>query len=1314
VANFKEVDPELGPLNLSRGGGYPVRYALRLAAGFGSQISMGLLRWVEPPDGRRRSPEELGFSHRIADAAAFTSWLGRLSGYPAPELEVDRRTLRVKDQGPAARPARPAAETAAAPVRVAVVPSPVPMTPPAAPKPAPEPPAVAPAARAAAPIAPAPADEATGDPVKERILALVSEKTGYPSDMLALDLDLEADLGIDTVKQAELFASVREEWGIPRDENRKLRDYPTLNHVIAFVHQMRPELTHPIPPHVGGGDHDPVRDQILALVTEKTGYPPDMLDLDLDLEADLGIDTVKQAELFASVREKWGIPRDENRKLRDYPTLRHVVDFVHQMRPDIEAASVEKTASIPPHVGGGDRSSTTGSASGDPVRDQILALVTEKTGYPPDMLDLDLDLEADLGIDTVKQAELFASVRGKWDIPRDENRKLRDYPTLRHVVDFVHQMRPDLSSTPHPIPPHAGGGEGSAHESPRAPSTPRPIVGPVLADLAAADRVPRRVVVPVVRPPLSLCKPTGVVLGPESRVLVMGDRGGVGKALARRLEKLGCAVLLVEEAKPAETLAREIEQWAAEKKMQGVYWLPALDFEGDLAAMSLDEWREALRVRVKLLYATMRALAAQVGAPGTFLVAATRLGGQQGYDEPGAVAPLGGAVTGFTKAWKRERPEALVKTVDFEASPKTAELADALLEETRRDPGVVEVGYKDGLRFSVGLAEGEAADGRPGMVLGRESVFLVTGAAGAIVSAITADLAAASGGTFHLFDLVPEPDPANPDLARFQSDKEGLKRDIFERLKARGERATPALVEKEIMALERTQAALGAIEAVKRAGGRAHWYACDLRDGAAVAAACATVRERSPRVDVLLHGAGLEISRFLEDKQPREFDLVFDVKADGWFNVLEGLGDTPIGATVAFSSIAGRFGNAGQTDYSAANDLLCKTTSSFRTSRPEIRGLAIDWTAWADIGMASRGSIPQMMERAGIDMLPAASGIPVIRRELTAGGARGELVIAGRLGVLIKEWDETGGLDPAALAAHGPLVGSVRGFGLHDGLRIETLLDPKRQPFLDHHRIEGTPVLPGVMGIESFAEAAALLLPGWRILEVDGIDFHAPFKFYRDEPRAISVTAVLRPAGDTIVADCRLTGVRSLPGQAEPQVTLHFTARVCLTRAPRREDVLGTRPVGAERELGPDEIYSVYFHGPAYRVVEKAWRSNGEAVGLFSASLPPDHEPSTEATLFAPRLIELCFQTAGLLEIGTRGKMGLPLHVERVRLLHEPTEKGRLFALVRPAEAGLEARVVDEEGHVYLALEGYRTVELPAAVDEKILESFRAVMSQGR
>src|SRR4029453_13713135 len=79
--------------------------------------------------------------------------------------------------------------------------------------------------------------------------------------------------------------------------------------------------------------------------------------------------------------------------------------------------------------------------------------------------------------------------------------------------------------------------------------------------------------------------------------------------------------------------------------------------------------------------------------------------------------------------------------------------------------------------------------------------------------------------------------------------------------------------------------------------------------------------------------------------------------------------------------------------------------------RPQPRAGAIDWTAWAGIGMASRGSIPKMMELAGIDMLPPEVGVPIVRREVTAAGPGGEVVIAGELGVLTEERHPTGGLD---------------------------------------------------------------------------------------------------------------------------------------------------------------------------------------------------------------------------------------------------------------------------------------------------------------
>ncbi len=1358
VANFKEVDPELGALNLSKGGAYPIEYALRLAAGFGSQVSMTLLRWVKTPDGRRPAPASLGYQSRIADAGAWKQWLEHVSGRVDPELEVVRHTLRVLDKHPATRPTEVAAEIRPTPAIASAKPHPAPAVQKSASvvasapvRPAEILPVVAPVVSATAVTAPAPPAEAVS--VKDRILSLVAEKTGYPIDMLDLDLDLEADLGVDTVKQAEVFAAVREAYGIARDEKLKLRDFPTLAHVIRFVHERKPQLQEqvpatpakdgrkepiekeevtPVPPVIAPKQEavDEVKQRVLSLVVEKTGYPQDMLDLDLDLEADLGIDTVKQAEIFAAIREMYNIPRDEDRKLRDYPTLAHVIRFVHEKRaaavpdqpvlePAIEAPAPRPAPAVAPAEFPAPSPSPAQSLQDQGVQDKVLQIVAEKTGYPKDMLDLDLDLEADLGIDTVKQAEMFAAIRAAYNIPRDETLKLRDFPTLAHVIKFA-QDRVGVRPAAAPTPVAVGGIILPVEQKQQAPAPTRAVaLNPQVASFDAANRIPRRVPVPTLRPPLNVCKPTAAAFARGHRVIVMPDKAGTAEALANRLGALGVEVLLLDPASDVVSLTERLNTWLLAGPVHGVYWLPALDDEGPLNELQHDTWREALRIRIKSFYTTMRLLFEQISAPESFLIAATRLGGQHGYDEAGACAPLGGAVVGFTKTYKRERIDALVKAVDFELDRKASDIADTLIEETLRDPGAVEIGYKAGLRWTIALEERPASDGKPCLALNNDSVFLVTGAAGSIVSAIVADLATASGGTFYLLDLVPEPDPTNPDLKRFVSDKEGLKRDLFARIQARGERATPALVEKELAALERAHAACTAIQAVRDAGGTAHYFSVNLTDGEAVGRVIREVRQHSGRIDVLLHAAGMERSHFLPDKEPREFDLVFDVKSDGWFNLLHAIGDTPLGATVAFSSIAGRFGNAGQTDYSSANDLLCKITSSFRTTRPQTRGVAIDWTAWAGIGMATRGSIPKMMEVAGIDMLPPEAGIPLIRRELTSGGTRGEVVVGQRLGILLNEWDATGGLDPTALdnAAKlpGPMIGAIVAASLHDGLKIETTLDPASQPFLHDHQIDGTAVLPGVMGIEAFAEAALCLLPGWHLASIEDVEFLASFKFYRNEKRTLTVHAVIRPQGESLVADCRLIGSRTLPGHTEPQVTTHFQARVRLASVPAAT-VTGPPPSRLAGSLiDAADIYRVYFHGPAYRVIDEAWWDAERIVGRMAKDLPGNHHPANLPTAIAPRLIELCFQTAGLWELGTLGRFGLPQRVASVRWLRAPDSAvGSLHAVVTPhaAEGTFDAEVVDAAGTRYLQVFGYRTVAVPGGGDPDAIKALQSVMRE--
>ncbi len=193
IPNLKQVDPEFADLNLSSGGPCEAKYALRLAAGFGSQIVMALYKAVSRSD------------NRIVDLPTHRNWLRAITGYKDPVVAVEQRTLRVSERSATLeiKPVEAAADQSVKPL-------------------------------ATSPEIPVQQIAATND-VRERILELLAEKTGYPAEMLDTALDLEADLGIDTVKQAEFISEVREAFDIPRIEGLKIADFPTIEHIINFV-----------------------------------------------------------------------------------------------------------------------------------------------------------------------------------------------------------------------------------------------------------------------------------------------------------------------------------------------------------------------------------------------------------------------------------------------------------------------------------------------------------------------------------------------------------------------------------------------------------------------------------------------------------------------------------------------------------------------------------------------------------------------------------------------------------------------------------------------------------------------------------------------------------------------------------------------------------------------------------------------------------------------------------------------------------------------------------------------------------------------
>ena len=120
------------------------------------------------------------------------------------------------------------------------------------------------------------------------------------------------------------------------------------------------------------------------------------------------------------------------------------------------------------------------------------------------------------------------------------------------------------------------------------------------------------------------------------------------------------------------------------------------------------------------------------------------------------------------------------------------------------------------------------------------------------------------------------------------------------------------------------------------------------------------------------------------------------------------------------------------------------------------------------------------------------------------------------------------------------------------------------------------------------------------------------------------------------------------------------------------------------------------------------WR-RGRAAGL---DLPPAYEPPGQPTEIAPRLIELCFQTAGVWELGTSRPHGPadargPGGALRGRCRERAAVRGGPSAATATAST---LRCVDENGRVRMRLEGYRTVELPGGLDPEALDPIRAAM----
>ncbi|SMC55623.1 Acyl transferase domain-containing protein [Lentzea albidocapillata] len=589
---------------------------------------------------------------------------------------------------------------------------------------------------------------------------------------------------------------------------------------------------------------------VLRTISARTGYPVEMLQPGLDLEADLSIDSIKRTEIVGELVAELGAAGSVD-ELAQLKTIEGIVGWFGAAAP---VAAVD-------------------------VREVVLRTISTRTGYPVGMLQPGLDLEADLSIDSIKRAEIVGELAQELGAVGAVD-ELAQLKTIDGIVGW-------FSDTPAPKAIEAGPG-----------------------------RLVRLVPQVVAVEPAAPTDLTG-------RTVLIVDDNGIGLELADLLER--------------HTARPRVEP----------------SFPADLTGVDV-----VIRLQARLPEAFSEVKACVTN--GVALVVVTTGGGTFGFDHQPDELPADIGLHGLIRTAALEYPDLVVRSVDVNPKESHRDIATALLAEI--GPGPAVVGYQAGRRQVIEVAEAEL-DAAP-LTLGADSVVLLTGGARGITALAATGLAERTGCHIELIGRTPI---ATEDhrLSHATTEPELVKA-LFEL----GEKDdVPAKARKVLAEREVRQT----MERLRAKAASVRYHECDVTDAEAVGRVVDDIKARFGRLDGVVHGAGVLDDRLIEAKTQESFDRVWATKVNG----AKAFGD---GFLVLFGSVSGVFGNRGQADYSAANDALDRMA---RFWGPQRHVVAVDWGPWAGAGMAA--GLAGEYARRGIPMIEPAQGVDALLNEIANG-----------------------------------------------------------------------------------------------------------------------------------------------------------------------------------------------------------------------------------------------------------------------------------------------------------------------------------------
>lgn len=1046
-------------------------------------------------------------------------------------------------------------------------------------------------------------------------------------------------------------------------------------------------------------DREWLRAEVVRVVSDRTGYPADLLDLDVSMEADLGIDSIKRVEIMGALQH--ALPptlaarvQSALEDLTRAKTLRDVIAAVERLASAADSSAPAKPA---------DAVSPAASAiDAEWLRAQLLSVVSDRTGYPPELLAPDANLEADLGIDSIKRVEILGALQHGLPPALGERMQsaledLTRAKTLRDIVDALTRL---LAAPAPPTGSNVPSSAATAEAAAPAPTARREAVAsPVGTGLTAP-----RFRLDVVDMPLNDAPAAELPSGPI--VLVMDDRG-IGEGIARDLAQRGATIVPVLRGEHFAELDGGRFQLDLADRAQvgrlaesvrrthggigGLLYLGALAESVDFGSLDVATFRARLRRDVKGLFHLAQTAGADLQKTrNAFVVAVTGMDGAFGCRETGPLPfPRYGGVAGLVKTLAVEWPGTRCKVVDVDLDDAVDLIAANVLMEVTREDGEVEIGHVGARRGVPRLVaaphDGCCLDPAP---LYEHSVVLITGGARGITAEVAEELAQRYRPTLILVGRRPAPEENEaPSTARLQDPRE-LRTALLAAARERGESPSPAQIERAYRQLVRDREVRTRLATMRAAGATVIYHAVDVTDSKRFRDLIEDVYRVHGRIDGVLHGAGVIEDKLLEDKTPESFDRVFDTKTVSAFVLARTLRPESLRFLVFFSSIAGRFGNRGQADYVAANDVMNKLARRLDRRWPG-RVVAVNWSPWSGSGMVADSVARQFAER-GLTLIDPSDGRRMLDAEIRCGAKGAPEILLGA-----GPWD---GATTPQKRGDVPLVTTLA-VGADGSVDWVETLDVARHRYLDDHRIDGKPVLPAAMAAEMMAEVAG---KAWPEREVIGL---RSFRLFRgivltDGAKQIRVCA----KGQTSAPDDR----------DELAVDVEILEAASGPPAYRGTVILGTRLAAspsyiadARRELHafPRSAAEAYrdrlFHGPTFQCIT-------ELVGIGPGGVAARIRPSVPATSLAtphaahwlidPILLDGGLQLALLWAREMRDMTALPSRIGALTRFAEPGMNGDILTCYFDIVPGsgdhtivANIRFVTHDQRVVLAVDGFES-----------------------